>query len=245
MSATTARLLRVRRRNGSPWGELFAEVADRLVAEHGVPSLGNFRDPVKEIFYIVLSARTTDAQYRLTHRNLMRAYPTLAELAKARVADVRRCISSGGLDGIRARQCVRIARALIERCGPNPARYIRSLDPFAAYEFLADLPGMGPKSAFCVAMYSLGVDVFPVDANVQRIAERMGAIRKGVEHRIAQRRLAAVVPDGRSRELHIAMVVHGRTVCLPVNPKCGDCGLVDLCRRGRHVTATNGGSGRG
>ncbi|MBX3398113.1 MAG: hypothetical protein KF873_05190 [Gemmataceae bacterium] len=90
MSATTARLLRTRRRNSSPWRELFAEVADRLVAEHGVPSLGNFRDPVKEIFYIVLSARTTDAQYRLTHRNLMRAYPTLPELAKARLAEESR-----------------------------------------------------------------------------------------------------------------------------------------------------------
>ena len=58
-------------------------------------------------------------------------------------------------------------------------------------------------------------------------------------------RLAAVVPDGRSRELHIAMVVRGRTVCLPVNPKYGECGLVDLCRRGRNVTANNGGTARG
>ncbi len=51
--------------------------------------------------------------------------------------------------------------------------------------------------------------------------------------RIATRRLAAVSPDGRSKELHVAMVVHGRKVCLPRNPKCGDCCLADLCATGR------------
>lgn len=239
MSSTTARHLLVRRRNHSPWRDRFATVADRLVAEYGVPTLGNFRDPVKEIFYILLSARTTDAQYRRTHRNLLRAYPTLADLAKARVAGVRKCIASGGLDSVRARHCILLARELLAKCGPNPARYIRSLDPAAAYAFLAALPGVGPKSALCVAMYSLGADVFPVDANVQRIAERMGAIRPRLEHRVAQRRLAAVTPDGRSRELHIAMVVHGRKVCRPANPKCGECCLADLCKRGRKVERMN------
>jgi hypothetical protein len=46
------------------WQGIFATVADRLMVVYGMPSLGNLRDPVREIFYIVLSARTTDGQYR-------------------------------------------------------------------------------------------------------------------------------------------------------------------------------------
>jgi len=233
MSTATASLLGVRRRGRSPWVARFVEISHRLDARHGVPSLGNFRDPVKEILYILLSAKTTDAQYRFTHRKLMAAFPTLAELADARVRDERRCIESGGLAGRRAGQVVRIARAVAAECGARPARFLRSLAARGAYDFLLSLPGVGPKSAFCVMMYSLDFDVFAVDVNVQRIAERLGAIRRGLTHHQAQQRLAAVTPDGHGKPLHVAMVVHGRTVCLPRKPRCGECCLADLCAVGR------------
>lgn len=208
------------------------------MAQHGTPSLGNFRDPIKEILYILLSAKTADAQYRRTHRALMAAFPTVA----AKVPAVRRCIESGGLAGKRAAQVVAVARALRAAGGDRPGRFLQRLGLREGYDFLTSLPGVGPKSAFCVLMYSLRFDVFPVDVNVQRIAERLGAIRRGLPHRLATRRLAAVAPDGRSWELHVGMVVHGRTVCLPRAPKCGACCLADLCATGRK---RNGGTGNG
>ena len=110
---TTAQLLGVRPRRKSPWVERLAVVAERLKAEYGVPGLGNFRDPVKEIFYILLSAKTTHAQYRATHRNLWNTYPKLSDLANASIPEIRKCILSGGLAGKRARQIRRTARALI------------------------------------------------------------------------------------------------------------------------------------
>ena len=236
---TTARLLGTRPRKSSPWISRLAVVADRLVAEYGVPTLGNFRDPVKEIFYILLSAKTTDAQYRKTHRNLWNAFPKLSDLANASIRDIRSCIKSGGLAGKRAPQIRRTARALVAAGGSLPARFLKSLDTQGAFDFLRDLPGMGPKSALCVLMYSLGVDAFPVDVNVKRIAARMGAMPPGLKHYQAQRFLADLAPEGRSRELHIGLVVHGRTICLPRRPKCGSCSLVDLCRRGRKQGVAN------
>lgn len=110
MSTLSARILDVRRNPRSRWPALWAEIADRLVAEHGVPGLGNFRNPVKEIFYILLSAKTADSQYRRTNRALRLAYPTLAALASAKVQGVRKCIESGGLAGKHARQIVSLAK---------------------------------------------------------------------------------------------------------------------------------------
>ena len=110
MSTLSARILNVRRNSRSKWPALWAEVADRLVAEHGVPSLGNFRNPVKEIFYILLSAKTADSQYRRTNRAMHLAYPTLAALASAKVQGIRKCIESGGLAATRARQIVSLAK---------------------------------------------------------------------------------------------------------------------------------------
>lgn len=237
---TTCKLLRIKRARGSPWPARLAEVARRLVKAYGLPTLGNYRDPVKEIFYILLSAKTTDAQYRATNRCLRATFPTLKALASAPVSAIRRCIESGGLARKRASQIKRTAKALVKLGGTDPSRFLRELDPEQAYSFLRELPGLGPKSALCVLMYSLGIDVLPVDANVQRVAERLGAVPTGLKHYQAQRTLIAVSPEGCSRELHIGMVVHGRRLCLPRNPKCISCPLLDLCRYGRKEVMADG-----
>ncbi len=240
MSTVTLELLGLKPRRTSNWNDRFATIADRLVEAFGVPSLGNFRDPVKEIFYILLSAKTTDAQYRRTHRELYRKYPRLRDLATAPVASIRACIKSGGLAGKRAMQIKSAARALIATYGGHTSAGLRKLSARDSFDFISGLPGMGPKSALCVLMYSFGVDAFPVDANVQRIAERLGAIPRGLKHYHATRRLAHLAPEGRCRELHIGMVVLGRKICLPRTPQCSKCCLLDLCKRGRRVVSEEG-----
>ena len=235
MSELSARISGVKRNRRSKWPALWNEIADRLVSAHRAPTLGNFRNPVKEIFYILLSAKTADAQYRHTNRALHAAYPTLEALADAKVKRVRICIESGGLAATRAKQIVALAKVLLTAGTPNPARYLRSLDPGAAFEFLTGLPGIGPKSAFCIMMYSLDMDVFPVDVNVIRIAERLGALRRGLDHTKAQKALAKIAPDGRSRDLHIGLVVHGRKICTPRNPKCRECPLMTVCATGKSI----------
>jgi endonuclease III len=236
MSHLTAQLLNRPAPRQSVWQARFVEVANRLVDAHGIPRLGNYRDPVREIFYILLSAKTTDSQYRRTYRQLSNQFSTLSAIATAKVKQILSCIESGGLANKRAGQIKRTAAALIAVGGDNPSRRLREMNEQELFAFLTNLPGMGPKSAFCVMMYSLDVDVFPVDANVQRIAERMGAIPTGLKHYQAQQRLPSLIPLGRSRELHITMVAHGRKVCLPRVPKCGECCIRELCKQGR-VTA--------
>ncbi len=216
-------------RGQSYWHRVFSEVGDRLLAAYGVPTLGNYRDPLREIFYIVLSARTTDFQYRKTNRLLRARFSTLSALAEAPVKEILRYIATGGLANKRASQVKRIAKALLTELGKSPARRLKEMSAREAFDFLNGLPGMGPKSALCVMMYSLDHDAFPVDVNVQRIACRLGAISSGAKHWQAQQRLPALVPQGRSKELHIGLVVHGRSVCLPRKPLCDSCVLADLC----------------
>ncbi len=244
MSSLTVELLGVRqkRRTASRWPLLFDQVANRLVSEHGLPRLGNYRNPVREIFYIMLSAKTTDAQYRKTYRNLHSRFGNLAAISKAPIRQIRSCIESGGLAAKRAMHIKKAAVQLLKEGGRHPSRTLRAMSYRESFDFITGLPGMGPKSALCVLMYSLDADAFPVDVNVQRISERLGAIPRGLSHVQSQRRLAVLVPDGRSRELHVGMVVHGRKVCLPRKPLCGNCALLDLCQFGRRVAAAKGAS---
>lgn len=82
-------------RGSRRWPQRFNIIADRLVKVYGVPSLGNFADPVEEVFYIVLSARTTDAQYRRTHAALRKKFRSLQALAAAPVDEIVPCIVGG------------------------------------------------------------------------------------------------------------------------------------------------------
>lgn len=235
MSELTLELLR--RKPAIPrrrmWRERFTEIADRLVSAYGVPTLGNLDDPVQEIFYIVLSAKTTDSQYRRTHALLMESFSSLTALASAPIVEVVRCIVGGGLSNKKASQVKRIAARLTADLGANPATGLRQMSAREVFDYLTGLPGIGPKSALCVMMCSLNFDVFPVDANVSRIATRIGVVRGGLKHYDYTQVLPAAVPTGRGKELHVGLVVHGRTVCLPRKPLCASCFLSDLCNFGK------------
>lgn len=234
MSALTVSLLEGKKPRSRlrKWPERFAEIGDRLVAAYGVPSLGNYDDPVKEIFFIVLSAKTTDAQYRRTHAALMSRFPILADLSSASVVEIAACIAGGGLANKKAAQLGEMAAMLLE-LGDDPGASLRSMSAASVYSFLRSLPGVGPKSALCIMMCSLRFDVFPVDVNVSRIASRLGAVGSGLKHYTYQKLLPPMIPEGRSKEIHVGLVVHGRTVCLPRKPRCSSCQLVDLCALGR------------
>lgn len=213
---------------------LLGRVNRHLVNLYGTPTLGNFRDPIKEIFYILLSARTTDALYRRAHRQLFSQFGDLGALVDGDVRTVERCVRGAGLGQKRASQIVQIARRLSVDLAPSPRGALRKLDAHRAYAYLTSLPGLGPKSALCVMMYSLDFDVFPVDINVQRIFERLGVLPAGLKHYRAQAIAPASVPRGLAKTLHIGLVVHGRRICTPLNPRCDECTLVTLCRHGKH-----------
>jgi len=234
LSNLTIKLLRAKPANRQAyWRGIFGEVCDRLVAAYGRPTLGNYRDPVREILYIVLSAKTTERLYQRAYRGLKRRYRTLSQLAGADVAGIEECIRGAGLANKRAPQIQKLAQKLIEDFGPNPSRNLRKLEPEMAFRYLVGLPGVGPKSAFCVMTMSLDADVFAVDANVQRVAWRLGALPRDLKHYEAQKRLPSLVPIGRSRDLHVSLVIHGRQACLPRTPRCDGCVLLDLCKFGK------------
>jgi endonuclease III len=213
--------------------DLLTTVTDRLVARYGTPSLGNYADPVEEIFYILLSARTAEIKYLRSHRALRARFPTTADLAAASVKDIQACIADGGLANKRAGQIKGIAEALTRELGADPSSCLRTMPATEAFSFLLGLPGVAEKSALCVLMYSLGHDVFPVDVHARRIAVRLGVLPVGIEHRPAQALMPAFVPEGRSKELHVALVVHGREACQPKRADCPRCVLNDVCRHGK------------
>ena len=133
------------------------------------PPSATTADPVKEIFYILLSARTTESLYKTAHRRLFATYPNVTTLAAADVSEVTKYIDRAGLGRKRAAQVVATAQTLVRDFGPRPQAAISRMSSSECFEYLTRLPGLGPKSSLCVMMYSHDCDVFPVDINVSEL----------------------------------------------------------------------------
>lgn len=81
----------------------------------------------------------------------------------------------------------------------------------------------------------MGRAAFPVDTHVHRVVTRLGWVPAGTTAEKAHRLLAPRVPAGIRYDLHLALIGHGRTVCLARRPRCEVCVLLDLCPYGQAV----------
>ncbi|MDH4071110.1 MAG: endonuclease III, partial [Ignavibacteria bacterium] len=98
---------------------------------------------------------------------------------------------------------------------------------------LTSMNGVGPKTAACVLLFSLGRDIFPVDTHVHRICVRLGLAPESRTPDETFRRMIGLVPRGKGYAFHTNLIRFGRTVCRSNVPLCGECNLYRYCRYDR------------
>jgi endonuclease III len=209
------------------------QVTGTLVRKFGRPTLGNKKNPFNELLYILLSSKTPPNRYQEVYRTLRHVYRRADSLADARSEDVAKVISHGGLQNRKARAITAIARRLKQEFGRVTLAPLAKMTNEEAEDFLTSFPEVSKKTARCVLMYALDRSVFPVDAHCFRIAQRLEWAPKGVY--LTDRRadeLQNGVPECLRRDLHVGMVLLGRHYCLPENPRCRECLLLEFCPTG-------------
>lgn len=208
-------------------------IATRLETRYRAPLLGNKKNPVDELIFILLSSQTQEDNYLRTFRAMKARFGPWRRAAEAGRREILRVIRSGGLGRKKAAQISSILRRIGEEFGRVSLRPLARLSDRRAEEYLTSLPGVGLKTARCVMMYSLGRQVFPVDRHVFRISRRLGLIDQGAGLTPATSdALQELVPRGLMNHLHRNMVAHGRAICLDRDPRCHRCPLLDLCPTG-------------
>ena len=209
------------------------EVTKALVQHFGRPTLGNKKNPFNELLYIILSSRTPPDVYQETYRSLRREFKTANSIAEARVEYVAKAIEQGGLHNKKARAITAVASELKETYGRVTLTPLKEMDTGEAEEFLTSLPGVSTKTARCVLMYALDRPVFPVDVHCRRVAHRLGWTPSDIYLTKRQAdELQEGIPESLRRDLHIGMVLLGRHYCLPKNPRCRECPLLEFCPTG-------------
>lgn len=194
----------------------------------GLP-LGNRRDPFAELIYILLTLMTR------SRGSIEKAYGHLLELTDGRldelddvpIDDLVLALRPVGLVNRRAHQL----RAIAAACRPAErfTEELRLASTSDVLRTLRSLPGVGAKTAKCVAMYSLDRDVLPVDIHVLRVAKRIGLVPEAVSWTQADALLETVVPAHLKRDVHVRFVAHGHDTCTSSRPNCSICPIAPMC----------------
>ena len=211
------------------------ELADRLARAHGTPDLGNKSEPVDELVYIILSRRTREAAYGAAYAALRERFADWDQVRLAELEEVEQAIAFSGLGRRKAWSIVKALEKLTDLFGCCTLDPVRDWTDQAVMDFLCTLPEIGPKSAACVMMCSLDRPVFPVDAHVGRVLERLRVLEQlgidlgGRDHKYKQAAAWDAVPPAIRFPLHVNVLVHGRAVCRSRQPRCGSCVIRDTC----------------
>ena len=188
---------------------------------------------IDEIVATVLSQHTSDVNSGRAFARLKARFPGWEQVAHAPVGEIEDAIRCGGIAAQKARRIKEILGAIAEHEGRIDLSRLQDLDDQAVESYLTSLPGVGPKTAACVLLFSMGRPAFPVDTHIHRIAARLGWLPPGTTADRAYRLLAPRVPPEIRYDLHLALITHGRAVCRARRPRCGQCVLLDLCPCGQ------------
>lgn len=205
------------------------EVERRLRRVYGSPRHHNPEDPLDDLIFLVLSRMTQEIKYVRTYQSLRSAFADWEGVRDAPADDLEEILGDAGLAATKSRQITAILHEIGQREGRFDLSRLQEMSDVEVESYLTSLPGVATKTARCVMLYTLGRDVFPVDAHVWRICQRLGIAAETGWTDFVTKQLQEVIPKGFRVSLHMTMVSHGRAVCRAQRPACRSCVISDLC----------------
>jgi A/G-specific adenine glycosylase len=186
------------------------------------------RDPYAIWVSEIMLQQTRVAAVVERYEQFMQRFPTVFALAEAPEQDVLALWS--GLGYYRRARMLHKAAQVVAAAG-------RGKMPGTTAD-LRSLPGVGAYTAAAIASIAYDEPVAVVDGNVERVLCRVAGWDANGEHARKVDDLAGrIVDPDRPGDFNQAMMELGATVCLPRNPQCLACPLLEFCKtRGEHKT---------
>ncbi len=180
-----------------------------------------YTDPYQLIVAVILSAQCTDKRVNMITPAFFEKFPTVSWLAEARQDEVFESIKSCSYPNNKAKNLIGMANTLLtEFNGVMPS----DIDE------LQTLPGVGRKTANVLAAVLFNKPTMAVDTHVYRVSARIGLTTGAKTPLQTEIQLIKYIPEELIPLAHHWLILHGRYVCVARKPKCGECGLTQLCR---------------
>ena len=187
-------------------------------------------DPYAVVLSEFMLQQTTVATVLPYYDRFLKKFPTLASLAAADLNEVLALWSGLGYYA-RARNLWSAMKAVAEEHGGRI--------PESAVE-LEELPGVGPYTAGAIAAFAFNRPAAVLDGNIIRVLMRLLAIEDDPKMKAVLQILRKVsfelsnVPkpagaSNGSRDVNLALMDLGSTICTPQSPKCMICPGAAFC----------------
>lgn len=208
------------------------EIIQRLEVQYGEMKR-RYEDPISELVYTIISQNTSDTNSIPAFEALKKAFPNWRKAAEANPEVIATTIRSAGLENIKAERIKLVLNEILSQRGNLNLEFLHTLPLNEAKAWLKKLPGVGPKTAACVLLFSLGMPALPIDTHVYRVSHRLGLLSAKISPENAHDVLEGMVPASYILRFHLLLVQHGRRQCKARRPGCSSCPLLEGCPFGQ------------
>ena len=201
-----------------------------LGAEFPLPDWANTpKEPFSTLIRTVLSQATNDKNRDKAFRNLSEEFEiTPKALAKADVKEIEKAIIVGGLYRNKSRVIKELSRVIVEKFD-GTLDFVYSSPLEEARKVLMSLPGIGPKTADVVLLFSANKPVLPVDTHVNRVSKRLGLVASNADYERIRLGLESLYSPKDYLAAHLLLIMLGRKYCKARNPMHRSCPVNLLC----------------
>jgi endonuclease-3 len=205
-----------------------------LQAEFSLPKFGLSRFRSKRTVFealvrTVLSQATNDRNRDRACRNLSAKFAiTPQALANADVNEIAEAIRVGGLYHNKSRKIKELSKFVLERFHGS-VDFVFSNSISQARAKLMSIPGVGPKTADVVLLFSAGKNAFPVDTHVFRVSRRLKLAPLKGSYEEVRGALESLYAPKDYLSAHLLLISLGRTSCRARNPMHKSCPVRSLC----------------
>jgi len=168
---------------------------------------------------VMLSAQCTDKRVNIITEKLFKKYPTVYDLASAKLEEVEEYIKSCNYYHTKAKNILNASKMIVEKFdGIVPSDH----------NDLMSLPGVGNKTANVVQAVAFSRQALPVDTHILRVGNRLEFVstKNPTE---CERVLKELFSGCDFVKLHHLLLLFGRYTCKAKNPSCDDCVLKKIC----------------
>lgn len=180
----------------------------------------NFSNHFELLVAVMLSAQTTDVAVNKVTPGLFERFPNPQALTSASPEEIMPYLKTIGLYRNKAKYLYNCAQQLVERHGGKVPNTRKELEALA---------GVGRKTTNVVLSVGFGIPAFAVDTHIHRICLHHNIVDPGASVRQVEERVMEVLPPELWTQAHQSLIIFGRRVCHPRNPKCSDYPQLYLC----------------
>ena len=186
-------------------------------------------DPFETLIITIISQNTTDINTERAFENLSNQFEiTPTALSKAETNEIEACLHIGGLYKSKAKTIKNISKIILKKFDSS-LETILSLPLDDARKTLVELPGIGPKTADVVLLFSADRPTIPVDTHVNRVSKRLGWVPANGDYDVVRIGLQSLFDQKDYLKVHLLLIAHGRKYCKARHPKCLECPVNIYC----------------